>query len=252
MASNMGENRLTSDLKELKTAMDEPMDELTLNAVFLAAIGLMKARCGEAAEALEGSRTLYDADQTENKIASLTYAEDIGAAVEEAEILEEALRAKLLGGRAGRSLKEGEKLAREQWLDGIFVRRPSWWVNASQNDSLDALTKIVGRMRDAKSLATQDEYANFAEAVEKVESSYAVLVSERQDDTPLSNALKAARVNAVAQRSAGRHMLQCVLDSERIDMSLAQFLKRRAKPKAKDQDPSAPPAAGAPTSTPDA
>lgn len=250
--STVEEGRLTSDLAELEAAMEEPLNELTREAVLLAAIALMKGRCRAAADALKASRRLYDADQTENKVASLTYAEDVGAALEEAELLEEALRAKLLGGRAGRSLKEGEKLTREQWLEGVFVYSSSWWTEASQKALIDAFRDIVGHVTDAKSLASKDECASFVESVEKVEASYAVLVSERQDDKPLSDALKAARVNAMAQRSAGRNMLQSILDSERTGLSLTNFLKRRAKPKTKAQDPSAPPAAVAPASTPDA
>ena len=237
MASNMGEDQVTSDLEEMIAAMEEPIDELTTEAGFVGAIALMQARCRGAVEGLRASRSLYEADQTENKVAAMTYAEDVNAAVEEAGLLEEALRTRLVGGRAGRALKAGERMTIGAWLDGVFEHTPSWWGDASQNACMGALTKMRGSVVGEGSLATQDERAPFVESVQRVERSYAALVAERLDDKPLSNALKAAKVNALAQRSAGRKLLQAILESERKTMTIEHFLtKRRAKTKPPTQD----------------
>jgi hypothetical protein len=64
------------------------------------------------------------------------------------------------------------------------------------------------------------------------EGHLASLVKERLADKPISDALKAAFVNASAQRGGARGMIQAVLLSEGSALSLDDFLRKRIKRKA--------------------
>jgi hypothetical protein len=225
------EDRLQSDLGEITATLEGDLAEVTPDEVFQQMLAQVKARCEGASAALRNARALYDADVVENKVVALEYAQAMLGAVQEVLALEEEIRARALSRRALDGVAQVEQVKRQGWMDSAFPKRPSWWERASQKDSLDALMEIQARVNEAGSLATAQEVEVLAEVTAQAKTTYEALVRERLDDKPISEALKSAMLRANAHRSGARAMIQGLLTMEGSDLTLAAFLKRRAKRK---------------------
>jgi hypothetical protein len=244
------ESQLLSDLGEIITTLDEPPAEITPDEVFAQTLARVQTRCVEARDGLLAARSSYEADEVENKVVALEYAQATSAAAEEVLAVQEELQARALSKRALARLTEAEVLRRLEWVDSAFPQQPSWWAKASQKDVMGAFERLLERVRGADSLATAEEVEALALAVAQAQAAYQALVRERLDDKPISDALRAAFLTASAHRSGARAVIQGVLTMEGSDLTIDAFLKRRVKRKtAKAADASPVPVGAAGSST---
>lgn len=236
------ENKLLSDLGELGGALrgdtQDGNREATQDPDMLKALVVVAKRCEGARTELIAARSMYDADQTQNKVVALRFAEAFTVSIEERRWLHEALTSRLLKGRGWKDLSKSERAARKGWMQSVFPLTHSDQTRATQKDAVDALAQTLTRVSDKDSLATPDEWTAFGKAVAHLQAAFADLARENLDDKPISDTLKAAFVNASDQRVGARSILQGILASEGHALSLADFLKRRRKPAAAATDPS--------------
>ncbi len=245
------EDKLLSDLSELGEACkgddDQGNREVTQDPDLLGALVKMGGRCDAGWAALVTARTAYNEDQTQNKVVALHFARAFTHALEERRWLHEALTARLVEGRARAEMTEVERVERTGWLQSTFPHTHTQLKKISQKDAQDALVQTLARLGEEGSLASEDERAAFKAAVEGVQTAYTALAHERLDDTPISDALKAAFLNASDQRVAARAVLQGFLTSEHSALSLDDLLQRRRKRASKPaQDAVSPPPATTP------